>query len=559
LYAFLIHNREVKCDLAFLFCFFLLYLWPGAGDSLFTAAERVGARFAKKKRMAIISVAVLVVLIRISIPGMLVAPVPAIHDEFSNLLAGDTIAHGRLTNPPHPMWIFFDTFHVNQQPTYMSKYPPAQGAVLALGQLLGHPWIGVILSVAAMCASILWMLQGWLPPQWALLGGVLVLFRLGIFTFWMNSYWGVAIAATGGALVVGALPRIRRFHRPFDALLLGIGAAILANSRPLEGLILCLPVMFVLTWWLCSEQSPAWLVTVPRLVLPFSAVMLLCGSFIGYYNWRGTGNALLFPYSLNDQTYSAIPTLFWEKLRPPLHYQNLQFENFYNVVTRQMWLQGRVHGILSAVSHLAWLSLTATSFYFWPELCVPLSLVERIVLDRRVRFLLAQTGICFLGFLLVPWEEARYVAPLTATLFVLLVQGIRHLRHWAPDGRPVGVAFSRGVFLLSVLLAPFRPFPNSLERHPPQGIEFRAQFESRLNSSPGGHLVIVRYSPEHNSNREWVYNRADIDHAKIVWAREIPGVNIHPLLDYFHGRRVWLVEPDAAPPRITPYPEIAEK
>jgi hypothetical protein len=176
-----------------------------------------------------------------------------------------------------------------------------------------------------------------------------------------------------------------------------------------------------------------------------------------------------------------------------------------------------------------------------------------------VRFLIVQTGICFIGFLLVPWGEVRYVAPLTATLFVLLVQAIRHLRHWEPGGRPVGVAFSRAVFLLTVLLAPFHPLDEPLERHPPEGIEFRAQFESQLNANPGEHLLIVRYSPEHNSDREWVYNAADIDHAKIVWAREIPGVNIHPLLDYFRGRRVWLVEPDAAPPRITPYPEIAEK
>ncbi len=559
MYAFLFNHKEAARYLTFLFCLFLFYLRPLAGNSIFAAAERWGARFAKKKRLAIISVAVLVVLIRISLPGMLVPPAPRIHDEFSNLLAGDTFAHGRLTNPPHPMWVFFDTFHVNQQPTYMSKYPPAQGAVLAVGQLLGHPWIGVILSVAVMCAAILWMLQGWLPPQWALLGGLLVVFRLGIFTFWMNSYWGGAVAATGGALVVGALPRIRRFQRPLDALLLGIGAAILANSRPMEGLILCIPVLVVLIWWLCSKQSPVWRVTFPRLVLPFSAVMLLCGIFIGYYNWRGTGNPLLFPYALNERMYVTTPTLFWMKERPPLHYLNPQFENFYNVTVRGWWVQGRVHSVGSAVSHLSWLGATTVYFYFWPELCVPLFLLPRILLDRRMRFLIVQTGIYTLGLLLVPWEELRYVAPLTATLVVLLVQGIRHLRHWKPGRRPVGVAFSRAVFLLTLVLGPFHPLAKSLERHPPEGIEFRAQFESQLNASPGEHLLIVRYAPEHDSARDWVYNAADIDRAKIVWAREIPGVNIHPLLDYFHGRRVWLVEPDAAPPRITPYPEIAEK
>jgi hypothetical protein len=558
MYAFLIHNGQVICDLAVLSCLFLFYLRPYTGDSIFTTVERIGAQFAKKKRLAIISVAVLVVLIRISLPGMLVAPVPTVQDEFSYLLAGDTIAHGHVTNPPHPMWVFFETFNINQQPTYMSKYPPAQGAVLAVGQLVGHAWVGVILSVAVMCGAILWMLQGWLPPRWALLGALLVVFRLGIFTFWMNSYWGAAVPAIGGALVVGALPRIRRFQRPIDAVLLGIGAAILANSRPMEGFILCIPVIGVLVWWLCSRQSPPWRITFPRFVLPFSAVMLLCAVFIGYYNWRGTGHALLFPYALNDQTYwAASPTLFWEKVRPSLHYLNPQFENFYNVRQREWWLQGRVNSVGSAVTHMVWLGASTVYFYFWRELCVPLLLIPSILLDRRVRFLIVQTGICFFGLLPVPWVQARYLAPLTATLFLLVVQAIRHLRHWEPLGRPVGVAFSRALFLLAILLAPFHPLSKSLQRQPPEGIEFRAQFESQLNTSPGGHLMIVRYSPEHSSSVDWVYNAADIDHAKVIWAREIPGMDIHPLLDYFHGRHVWLVEPDATPPSITPYSEIA--
>jgi hypothetical protein len=66
-------------------------------------------------------------------------------------------------------------------------------------------------------------------------------------------------------------------------------------------------------------------------------------------------------------------------------------------------------------------------------------------------------------------------------------------------------------------------------------------------------LVIVRCSPGHRPHREWVYNSADIDHSKIVWAREIPGVDLAPLLAYCSNRKVWVVDPDAVPPVLLPY------
>ena len=550
-------RNEAILDLIFLLGAVLAWFRPRLGARVFEPTERLAANLVRRPGMLLLLVFVITIGIRLSLLGLLPVPVPRVHDEFSYLLAADTFVHGRLTNPPHPLWIFFETFHVNQQPAYMSKYPPAQGAVLALGRILGHPWIGVLLSAAAMCASALWMLQGWLPGRWALLGVMLLLLRLAIFTYWINSYWGGAVAAIGGALVAGALPRILRFQRTRDSVILGVGASILANSRPLEGIIFCTPVFVVLLVWLFAKGRPAWRGTLQRVVLPFCGVMAVCASFMAYYNWRGTGNALLFPYTVNERTYSSTPTLFWQPARAPLHYHNAEFEYYYNVWARRYWSENRLDSLSHAFRHLSLVSLKIVYFFLWPELACAFIALPWMLGDRRIRLLAVQAVLCFVGFLLVPWTEAHYAAPLTAVLFLLVVQGIRHIRTWRFAGRPVGLGLSRWITVSAILFAPFhhRSGTFELKTDPQPKIEQRARFMAALHALPGAHLVIVRYSPSASAEGEWVYNDADIDRSKVVWARELPGVDARPLLEYFRDREVWLAEPGESPPRLSHYRE----
>ena len=229
------------------------------------------------------------------------------------------------------MWIFFETFHVNMQPTYMSKYPPGQGAVLALGQLLGHPWIGVLLSVGVMCGAIVWALQGWFPARWAFLGGMLAALQFGVANYWVDSYWGGAVAAIGGALVVGALPRIFRCQRPRDSLVFGIGGAILAVTRPWEGGVFCVAAIIALAiWTMIGKRSLSWRVTLPRVVAPAALVFIATGALLSYDNWRVTGDPLLFPYRLNDRNYMSAPHFAWQKLDAPREYRNAEFDSYYN-------------------------------------------------------------------------------------------------------------------------------------------------------------------------------------------------------------------------------------
>ncbi|HEY6146499.1 MAG TPA: hypothetical protein VIZ69_02340, partial [Thermoanaerobaculia bacterium] len=113
----------------------LSFLLRGILEKGFRAIERLFSRFAARRGLAIAALFLAVVAVRLSLLPRLPVPTPGIADEYSYLLLADTLAHGRLANPTHPMWISFETFHELEKPTYASMYPPGQGFVLFLGQL----------------------------------------------------------------------------------------------------------------------------------------------------------------------------------------------------------------------------------------------------------------------------------------------------------------------------------------------------------------------------------------------------------------------------------------
>ena len=532
----------------------LATLAPRWSENALRTISRPFEKLAMRKTLAVWLLFFSVIGVRLAVLPLLPVPVPGIHDEYSYLLLGDTLAHGRLTNPTHPMWMSFESFHINWFPTYCSKYPLGQGAVLALGELLGRPWIGVILSVGAMCAAILWMFQAWLPARWALLGGVLVALKFGIASYWMNSYWGGAVAAAGGALVLGAMPRIVRHGRMRDAILLGLGLAILANTRPYEGFLFSIPVAVWLLGWLARKTKPA---RSPqsravRVVAPLSALLLLTIAFLGYYNWRLSGNAFLFPHVLNSRTYSTVGLFLWDHPKPPMEYHNQQFEDFYNG-----WEREDYQNTWPDVWRVTTEKLTrSASTYFWWGALLLLPGLPFVFRERKIRVPLLALLLVSAAFFVSIWSFPHYAAPVTCVIFLLLVHAIRHLRMIGLAGRPVGAALScAAVFLLAGEIG-LRASNHSCDplEWTCQGDPSRAAIQEKLSHTPGKHLILVRYEEDHNIHDEWVYNGAEIDSAKVVWARELDAEQNAKLLAYFKDRHIWLVEPDKDNTELIPYP-----
>jgi hypothetical protein len=523
---------------------------PHSMDRLSILASGWLGRIARRPIAAIALVGISAPLIRLSLLPVAPIPQPERHDEFSHLLAADTFASGRLTNPTHPMWPHFETFHENQQPSYMSMYPPLQGLVLAFGKVaFGHPWYGVVMSVGMMCAAIHWMLQGWLPPVWALFGATLAVLRIGIFSYWMNSYWGGAVPAIGGALLLGALPRLMRRPGRATALTASLGLAILANSRPFEGMLLAIPVGATLLVWAARDRQ-RWQLLATRIAVPALVCLTITGGLMAYYDWRVYGDPLTLPYQVNRATYAVAPVFVWETPRPEPAYRHAVMRAFYTGWELQVFQKARsLPGFAAAAATKVGMMVY---FYWGGLLLLPLLLMfRRVVFARRLLPLLIAAAFFLLGEFANAFSVPHYVSPITALLFAVIVQGMRHLRLWRPGGQPAGRCLVAlvptalvGLCVLHVVMAPLGSIT---------GLD-RAAVQQRLSAGPGRHLAIVRYAPEHHPlSLEWVYNSADIDGAPVVWAREMSPAEDRKLIDYFKDRNVWLVEPDSVPPKVSPY------
>jgi len=531
------------------------------------AFSRAFAVLAQRKTLAVVVVGLSCLLARAALIPIVTIPAPKDHDEFSYLLAGDTFAHGRLTNPSHPMWMHFESEHVNQQPTYMSMYPPGQGFILAAGELLGHPWIGVWLTTALACALICWMLQAWLPPQWALLGGVLAILQFGLLSYWANSYYCASLPALAGALVLGAFARLKKRPRALMSGVLAFGVGVLAITRPYEGLVFSLTVAAALLLWMVGKKRPPFRITMRQVVAPIALILVLLGAFLAYDNWRVSGNPLVLPYQLNQRRYKVVPLFAWQQLRqPPPHYRNAMMRNFYARWEVSEYRNTMTHGVFYA----SWIKFERYIwFYFGPFLIVPLLALPWAIRDKRIRLLVIVTAVSAVGLDVETWSNPHYAAPVAAALFALVLQSMRHMYQWKWQGKQVGKAAVSVVVLCCFFLDAFWvgttsmridsfPFNKAMDKLVKVDYDFagnqeRAIILRRLEDLPGGQLAIVRYRPFHLVHMEWVYNRADIDRAKVVWARDMGERCNAELLNYFRNRHVWLVEPDEAPPRVRLY------
>ena len=502
-----------------------------------TPLETALRKLAARPRWSMALLAALPILLRLLLLPRHPVPVPQTSDDFSFLLLGDTLAHLRFANPVHPMHRFFETVFVLQEPSYSSIYPLGQGFLLAIGEMFFRlPWAGVVLSVGVLCALVYWMLGAWVSPPWALVGGLLAVMEFGPLNQWMNNYWGGALSAIAGCLVFGAIPRLRNSGRTLYAALIGTGVGLEILTRPFETVLLCACVALVVR----RSVGIVLVATLPALLL--TAVQ----------NRAVTGSFTTLPYMLSRYQYGIPATFTFQKNAVPHREMTQEQKLDYQA-------QSDVHGetpetVATYFTRLA-SRIRFFRFFFLPPLYIALLFFLPALRQPRYLWAAASVAIFALGSNIYPYYYPHYIAAVTCLLVLFSVEGLRRLGGDAM--RIVALlclahfAFWYAIHLLGdetlfIATGPYESwdFINFGDS------EGRIAINRQLAAASGKQLVFVRFGPRHLL-REWERNDADIDRSRVVWALDLGEEEDAKLMNYYPDRKVWIVEPDATPPKLT--------
>jgi len=315
-------------------------------------------------------------------------------------------------------------------------------------------------------------------------------------------------------------------------------------------MIFSIPVGIAFLWWMAGKaKSPAPWRKRCRIALPIAILLATGIAFVGYYNWRTTGSPRIFAMSLNQKFYDPSAIFIWETPGPPMQHYNPQFDDFYNRWQRDIY--GHNWPDLKKVA-MRKVRLFASTYLWWDLLLIVPALY---FLPKRQKLYVLWASLAFtlIAFFSLAWTLPHYVAPAMCVVFAVFATGLRHLRLFEVRGYPLGLFCSRLV-VLGLLLQTLNAVGTGNEDPLGMGgvrMEDRVVAIHKLEAIPGKHLVFVRYSQDHSVHREWVFNGADIEGSRIVWARELDEVQNQKLIQHFQGRNVWFVEADKfmSPPR----------
>lgn len=517
--------------------------------SLFTKAEHFISTIGDRPYLSAVLVGAVAACGRLALSPTLGVPQPIVADEVSLTLQAKTYLGGHLANYVH-LLPDFESVYVILSPTYASMYPVLRSLPIFVGIGAGiGAWGGVLLSMVALTVAVYWMVREWINSRYALIAALIVIIRFGLFSLWVNSYWGGAFTALGGVLLLGGFKAVRSRPTVLNGALVGLGVLILMTTRPYEGMCYSLPFGVALVVRLIRSTTSERKRLVPAGLA--AAVLVATGLALTIAdNQAVTGDWKLEPYSLYRQTGAEVPAFLFEgpgaQHGAPARYAKTRYN--LDIETLSYERRQTSVGILSAEIYRL---RNYWNFYVGFALLLPF-VIGVYALRREPAVLLAAAALG-VGLSLGTFDFAHYAAPGFGFVILTVMAGFQRLRVWRPWGYAYGLSLSR-VLPLALVFGLVVPLSAALTGRPAMRMYVNTHFstpccwlrprslhmtvEDLIDRFEGRNLVIVDSGPKAPMEEILVSNDPDIDDAKSIWINDDAEFN-RAAIDRYPNRRIW--------------------
>jgi hypothetical protein len=526
---------------------------------LFATFEDLVRKLSDRPYLSAALIAVIAVCARLSVSPFVGTPQPVVPDEPSLMLQAKTYLAGRMANQVD-LLPDFESVYVILSPTYASMYPVLRSFPLLVGYFLGiGAWGGVLLSVVALTMAVYWIVRQSINANYAFIAALIVIIRFGLFSFWVNSYFGGAFTALGGVLLLGGFKAVRSRPSILNGAVLGLGVVIVMTTRPYEGMVYAIPFGLALIVHFIRSAGLQRRSLVPAGLA--AAVLVAAGFGLTLaQNQAVTGDWKVAPYFLYRQTNGQVPVFLTQSRHPesqgqPRYAATLAAVS-YDVAYydhRKTWVRILYTEISRALNY--W------SFYVGFALLIPLLFGLRWLSGERT-LLLAAASLA-VGLSLETFDFAHYASPGFGLAVLTIMAGFRTLRQWRPWGYLYGLSLSR-LLPLALVVGSAIPVSSALTGWPdfshngvrtwepccwlrPSSVHMAVADE--VDRYGGRHLIIVDSGPQGAGFGRFVspavvarlavvYNDADIDGEKTIWINNDSEFN-RAAIDRYPGRRIW--------------------
>jgi hypothetical protein len=315
-------------------------------------------------------------------------------------------------------------------------------------------------------------------------------------------------------------------------------------------------------------------------VAPLALVIIFAAAATGYYNWRVTGSPFRMPQQVERDTYAVARYFVWQSPKPEPVYRHEALREFYlhdEMVSYDAYRQ-RTHTagglFVASVIRLVYVWV----FFLGPVLTLPLAIAVAALpygfswvrTNWQTRFLFLTCAVSAAGIGVEVFFFPHYAAPMTGLIYLVMLSAMRIAWAWKWHSEPVGRRLMTAVPIICLLMVLVRAGAAPLHLPlspvwPPTWYNLepirtdRAYVQALLNGYSGKHLVMAHYDRNSPVHYERLFNEAEIDRAKIVWAWDMGAAQNQELINYFKDRHIWLIEPALDKPKLIPYPAIPGK